>query len=63
MEKVSATFLKMEYGIRAKLSSVDATSIDKAVTIEEVDLYMQKQNWLDYVAGGLFASVKKTKNK
>lgn len=63
MEKVSATFLKMEYSIRAKLRSVDATSIDKAVTIEEVDLDMQETNWLDYVAGGLFSSVKKTKNK
>ena len=63
MERVSATFLKMEHSIRAKLLLVGATSIEKAVTLEEVDLDMQEQNWLDYVAGGLFSSVKKTKSK
>ena len=63
MEKVSVTFLKMEHSIRDKLRSVGATSMDKAVTIEEVDLDMQEINWLGYVAGGLFATVKKTKNK
>ena len=63
MEAVSATFLKMEQSIRVKLLSAGATSIDKAVTIEEADLDMQEQNWLDYVAGGLFACVKKTKSK
>ena len=63
METVSATFLKMEQRIRAKLQSVDATSIDKAVTIKEANLNMQEQNWLDYVAGGLFAKVMKTKDR
>ena len=63
METVSATFLKMEQHIRAKLQSVDAISIDKAVTIKEANLNMQEQNWLDYVAGGLFAKVKKTKDR
>ena len=63
MEKTSTTFLRMEYSIRDKLRSVGATSIDKAVAIEEVDLDMQELNWIDYVAGGLFASVKKTRNK
>jgi hypothetical protein len=62
MEAVSATFFKMEQNIRARLLSIGATSIDKAVTIEEADLDMQEENWLDYVAGGLFANVKKTKN-
>lgn len=63
MEKTSTIFLKMEYSIGNKLRSVGATSIDKAVLIEEVDLDMQELNWIDYVAGGLFASVKKTRNK
>ena len=62
MEKTSTIFLKMEYSIGNKLRSVGATSIDKAVVIEEVDLDMQELNWIDYVAGGLFASVKKTRN-
>ena len=63
MEKTSTVFLRMEYSIGNKLRSVGATSIDKAVAIEEVDLDMQELNWIDYVAGGLFASVKKTRNK
>ena len=63
MESVSATFLAMEQRIRAKLLVVGATSIDKAVTLEEANLDMQEQNWLDYVAGGLFACVKKTKSR
>lgn len=63
MEAVSGTVYKMEQNIRAKLLTVGATSKVKAVTIQEADLDMQEQNWLDYVAGGMFASVKKTKNK
>ena len=63
MEKTSTVFLKMEYSIGNKLRSAGATSIDKAVAIEEVDFDMQELNWIDYVAGGLFASVKKTRNK
>lgn len=63
MEKASTTFLKMQYSIGNKLRSLGAISIDKAVAIEEIDLDMQELNWIDYVAGGFFASVKKTKNK
>jgi hypothetical protein len=63
MEKTSTVFLKMEYNIGNKLRSAGAISIDKAVAIEEVDFDMQELNWIDYVAGGLFASVKKTRNK
>lgn len=63
MEAVSGTVYKMEQNIRAKLLMVGATSKVKAVTIQEADLDMQEQNWLDYVAGGMFARVKKTKNK
>ena len=63
MEVVSGTIFKMEQSIRAKLLAVGATSRVKAVTIQEANLDMQEQNWLDYVAGGLFAIVKKTEDK
>ena len=63
MEKTSTTFLKMEYSIMDKLRSVGATSKDKAVTIEEANLDMRELNWLSCIAGGMFASVKKTRNK
>ncbi len=63
MEQVSATFLKMEQSIRAKLLLVGATSIEKAVALEDADFDMQELNWLDYVAGGLFSCVKKTRSR
>ena len=63
MEKTSTTFLRMEYSIRDKLRSVGATSKDTAVTIEEANLNMKELNWLSCIAGGMFASVKKTRNK
>jgi hypothetical protein len=62
MEKASTTFLRMEYNIGNKLRSVGATSIDKAVIIEEANLDMQESNWLNCVAGGFFARVKKTRD-
>ena len=62
MEKASTTFLKMEYSIRNKLRSVGATSIDKAVIIEEANLDTKELNWLNCIAGGFFARVKKTRD-
>jgi hypothetical protein len=63
MEKASTFYFQMEYRIGNKLRSLGATSIEKAVAIEEVGLDMQELNWIDCVAGGLFARVKKTKSK
>ena len=63
MDTVSSTFFKMEQRIRDKLLSAGATSVDKAVTMEEADLDMEEQNWMDYVAGGLFSAVKMTRNR
>jgi len=63
MEVVSGTSFKMEQGIKAKLVAAGATSEAKAVTIQEADLDMQEENWLGYVAGGLFATVKKKGDK
>lgn len=53
----------MEDGIRAKLLKAKAVSKEEAVTIQEAHLDMQEQNWLDYVAGGLFSEVKKTRDR
>ena len=63
MEAASGTIFKMEQSIKAKLVSAGATSEAKAVTIQEADLDMQEENWLGYVAGGLFATVKKKGDK
>jgi len=53
----------MQKRIAEKLAAAKATSLERAVTITEAKLDMQEQNWLSYVAGGLFAEVKKTKDK
>jgi hypothetical protein len=53
----------MEDSIREKLLKAKAVSREEAVTIQEADFDMQELNWLDYVAGGLFAEVKKTKDR
>jgi hypothetical protein len=63
MEVVSGTVFKMEQGIRAKLVAAGANSEANAVTIQEADFDMQEENWLGYVAGGLFATIKKKGNK
>lgn len=63
MEVVSGTIYKMEQCIRAKLRAAGAISRAKAVTIHEAHFDMQEQNWLYYIAGGLFAMVKKTEDK
>lgn len=63
MEGCSGTIYAMQQRIRAKLLAMGATSREKAVTAQEADLDMQESNWLPYVAGGLFAKVKKTKDK
>jgi hypothetical protein len=57
---VSGTLFKMEQSIRAKLLAVGANSKEKAVTVKDADFDMQELNWLDYIAGGLFANIKKT---
>ena len=63
MEGASGTVFRMEQAIRAKLLAAGADSKDKAVTIQEAHFDMQEENWLRYIAGGLFAVVKKTKDK
>jgi hypothetical protein len=53
----------MQQRIAFKLSAVGADSRDKAVTVQAANLDFPEQNWLGYIAGGLFALIKKTKDK
>jgi hypothetical protein len=53
----------MQQRIASKLRAVGANSRDKAVTAQAANLDFPEQNWLNYVAGGLFALVKKTPDK
>ncbi len=63
MEGASGTVFKMEQCIRAKLLAVGANAREKAVTAQEAHFDIEEENWLRYVAGGLFSVVKKTKGK
>lgn len=60
MEKTTGILFGLEATIRTKLIAVGATSREKAVTSREAQFDMQEQNWINYIAGGLFAMVKKT---
>jgi len=53
----------MRHRIVGKLEKAGATSMQKAVTIEEARFDLQEQRWLGYVAGGFFSQVKKTKHQ
>ena len=63
MQVASGTFYATQQRIIDKLSAMDAISKEKAVTAQQAHLNMQEKNWLHYIAGGLFAQVKRTKDK
>ena len=63
MGECSGIIYAMQHRIRAKLLALDATSQEKAVTTGDANLNVQEINWFRYITGGLFAIVKKTKDK
>ena len=63
MDGFSGIAFRMEESIKAKLVDLGATSKNNAITIQDANLDTQELNWLDYIAGGLFARVKKTEDK
>ena len=60
---LSGLQFKIRYKIVSKLKKARATSKEKAVTIEEAELDLQEQRWLNYFVGGFFGDVKKTEDK
>jgi hypothetical protein len=62
MEVVSGILFGMEERIKTKLIAAGAISHEKAVTAKQAKLDMQEENWIHYIAGGMFAGVKKTTN-
>lgn len=53
----------MNYRIISKFEKAGATSKDKAVTVEEADLDLQEQQWLDYFTGTFLGGIRKTEDK
>jgi hypothetical protein len=60
---LSGLQFKMRYKIISKLKKAKATSKEKAVTVEEAELGLQEQKWLDYFAGAFLGKIKKTEDK
>jgi hypothetical protein len=60
MQEGSRTLSEMQQRIEFKLRAVGANSRDNAVTAQEANFDDPEQNWLCYIAGGLFAMVKNT---
>lgn len=63
MEATSGTLFAVEAGIRSKLVTMGATSIEKAATSQQANFSLKEENWIDYIAGGMFAQIKKTKDR
>ncbi len=53
----------MRQRIVNRLEKAGATSREKAVSIEEAELDMQEQQWLNYFAGAFLEIIKKTKDQ
>ena len=60
MEVTSGILYAIQARITSKLVAVGATSREKAVTGQQAQFSMKEQNWIDYIAGGMGATVKKT---
>ena len=53
---------KMEQRIIHKLKRVGATSIEKAVTIEEASMDITEESWVNYFAGEYLGKIRKNGN-
>ena len=60
---LSGIQFRMRYRIAFKIEKAGATSKERAVPIEELDLNLKELQWLDYFAGGFLSTIKKTEDK
>ena len=60
---LSGIQFRMRYRITYRLEKAGATSRENAVTIEEAELDLQEQQWLNYFVGGFFSEIRKTADK
>ena len=60
---LSGLQFKMKGRLISKIKKAGATSKEKAVTIEEAELDLQEQHWLNYFAGAFLGEIKKTADK
>ena len=60
---LSGIQFKMRQNIVNKLEKAGAIMKDKAVTIEEAELDLKEQAWLDYFAGAFLGKIKMTEDQ
>ena len=60
---LSGIQFKMQGRLITKIKRAGATSIEKAVTVEEAEFDFQEQRWLHYFAGTFLGEIKKTDDK
>ncbi len=62
---LSGIQFKMHYRIISKIEKAGATSMEKAVTIEEAGLDKQEEEWLNYFLGAslFFGRVMRTEDE
>ena len=60
MEVTSGIIYAIQARISSKLAAVGATSKESAVTSRQAHFSIKEQNWIDYIAGGMGATIKKT---
>lgn len=60
MEVTSGILYAIQAMITSKLEAAGATSREKAVTGQQAHFSIKEQNWIDYIAGGMGATIKKT---
>jgi hypothetical protein len=60
MEVTSGIIYAIQARITSKLAAVEATSKESAVTGQQALFSIKEQNWIDYLAGGMGSTIKKT---
>ena len=59
---LSGIQFKMHQRIVSKIEKAGATSIEKAVTLEDANFDLQELQWLEYFTGSFHNGLKKTKD-
>ncbi len=60
MEATSGILYAIQAGIRSKLVAIGAISRETAATTQQAHFSIKEINWIDYIARGMFATIKKT---
>ncbi len=60
---LSGVQFRMYARLVSRIRKAGATSIAKALTVDELGLDLQEQCWLSYFAGAFLETIKKTKDQ